>query len=252
MTVAEAMPELDVVDRSDRAFLGHPKGLGYLAFTEAWERFSYYGMQALLVLYLVNYLLLPANVGNVAFFDEFRTLYGGLDGQPLASAIVGTYFALVYLTPILGGLLADRVLGAHCPPAQPAAAARPSVNRVFARASKMLVQLHIYNAAGGAASPDLEMSLRVLDRGREVLGAPPHKVSTAGSPDPARVRYAAEIPLRALAPGASALRLRLTLYYCREDNTGVCRIKTLAWRAPVEVTADPSAPREIKLEAKVD
>ena len=60
MTVAEATPELDIVaDRSDRAFLGHPKGLGYLAFTEAWERFSYYGMQALLVLYMVNYLLLP-------------------------------------------------------------------------------------------------------------------------------------------------------------------------------------------------
>ena len=112
MTVAEATPELDIVaDKDDRAFLGHPKGLGYLAFTEAFERFSYYGMQALLVLYLVNYLLLPQNVGNVAFFDSFRRLYGDLDGQPLASAIVGTYFASVYLTPIFGGLLADRVLG---------------------------------------------------------------------------------------------------------------------------------------------
>src|SRR5687768_8606867 len=112
MTAAEATPELDIVaDKHDRAFLGHPRGLGYLAFTEAWERFSYYGMQALLVLYLVNYLLKPENVGSVAFFDSFRTLYGGLDGQPLASAIVGTYFASVYLTPILGGFLADRVLG---------------------------------------------------------------------------------------------------------------------------------------------
>ncbi len=111
MTAAEATPVLDVADHADRAFLGHPKGLGYLAFTEAWERFSYYGMQALLVLYLVNYLLLPENVGNVALFDSFRGLYGNIDGQPLASAIVGTYFALVYLTPILGGLLADRILG---------------------------------------------------------------------------------------------------------------------------------------------
>ncbi|MFN3389476.1 MAG: peptide MFS transporter [Allosphingosinicella sp.] len=111
MTAAEATPELDIETRADRAFLGHPKGLGYLAFTEAWERFSYYGMQALLVLYLVNYLLLPENVGNVAFFEEFRGFYGGLDGQPLASAIVGTYFALVYLTPILGGLIADRLTG---------------------------------------------------------------------------------------------------------------------------------------------
>jgi POT family proton-dependent oligopeptide transporter len=111
MTAAEATPELDIETRADRAFLGHPRGLGYLAFTEAFERFSYYGMQALLVLYLVNYLLLPDNVGNVAFFDSFRRLYGDLDGQPLASAIVGTYFASVYLTPIAGGFIADRWLG---------------------------------------------------------------------------------------------------------------------------------------------
>jgi len=43
----------------DRSFIGHPRGLGYLAFTEAWERFSYYGMQSLLVLYMVNQLITP-------------------------------------------------------------------------------------------------------------------------------------------------------------------------------------------------
>jgi proton-dependent oligopeptide transporter, POT family len=112
MTVAEATPELDIAaDHDDRAFLGHPKGLAYLAFTETWERFSYYGMQTLLVLYMVNELLLPGHIENIAFFDSFRRLYGNIDGQPLASAIFGTYTALVYLTPILGGLLADRVLG---------------------------------------------------------------------------------------------------------------------------------------------
>lgn len=111
MTVAEATPDLDIETRADRAFLGHPKGLAYLAFTEAWERFSFYGMQALLVLYMVKELLLPGHVENVALFAEFRTLYGGLDGQPLASAIFGTYAASVYLTPILGGFLADRLLG---------------------------------------------------------------------------------------------------------------------------------------------
>jgi proton-dependent oligopeptide transporter, POT family len=108
MTAPEATPTLDPHDRS---FLGHPKGLGYLAFTEAWERFSYYGMQALLVLYMVNELLLPGHVENVAGFEALRSLYGGLDGQPLASAIFGTYTALVYLTPILGGFIADRLLG---------------------------------------------------------------------------------------------------------------------------------------------
>jgi proton-dependent oligopeptide transporter, POT family len=94
-------------------FLGHPRGLWYLAFTEAWERFSYYGMQALLVLYLVKYLLLPGHIERVAAFAGFRKLpfYSGLDGQALASAIFGTYTAAVYLTPILGGFLADRLLG---------------------------------------------------------------------------------------------------------------------------------------------
>jgi len=92
-------------------FLGHPRGLWYLAFTEAWERFSYYGMQSLLVLYMVKYLLLPGHIGHVAAFDSFRQLYGGRAGQALASAIFGTYTASVYLTPIFGGFLADRVLG---------------------------------------------------------------------------------------------------------------------------------------------
>ncbi len=111
MTTVDATPELTIADHSDRAFLGHPKGLAYLAFTEAWERFSYYGMQALLVLYMVNELLLPGHVENVAFFESFSRLYGDIEGQALASAIFGTYAALVYLTPILGGFLADRVLG---------------------------------------------------------------------------------------------------------------------------------------------
>ena len=110
MTAPEATPQIEI-DRNDRAFLGHPKGLAYLAFTETWERFSYYGMQTLLVLYMVNELLLPGHVENIAFFDSFRTLYGNLEGQALASAIFGTYTALVYLTPIFGGLLADRLLG---------------------------------------------------------------------------------------------------------------------------------------------
>src|SRR5947209_19859726 len=92
-------------------FFGHPRGLWYLAFTEAWERFSYYGMQALLVLYMVKYLLHPGRIEHVIAFDSYRKLYGGLDGQALASALFGTYAASVYLTPILGGFLADPPLG---------------------------------------------------------------------------------------------------------------------------------------------
>jgi POT family proton-dependent oligopeptide transporter len=116
--VAEALPisGADGRPHQDTAFLGHPRGLGYLAFTEAWERFSYYGMQTLLVLYMVRSLLRPGHVEHIAGFGPFRamveTLYGGsLSVQALASAIFGLYTACVYLTPILGGLLADRLLG---------------------------------------------------------------------------------------------------------------------------------------------
>jgi len=110
MSTTETMHKRETADHMDRAFLGHPKGLGYLAFTEAWERFSFYGMQTLLVLYMVKELLLPGHIEHISFFEPIQRLYG-LRGQPLASAIFGTYTALVYLTPIFGGFLADRVLG---------------------------------------------------------------------------------------------------------------------------------------------
>ena len=101
---------------SDRSFLGHPRGLGYLAFTEAWERFSYYGMQTLLVLYMVRQLLLPGHVERVAGFGWFRSVLesvyrGPLSTVALSSAIFGLYTGLVYLTPIAGGFIADRWLG---------------------------------------------------------------------------------------------------------------------------------------------
>ncbi len=103
-------------DAHDRAFLGHPRGLGYIAFTEAWERFSYYGMQTLLVLYMVRQLLLPGHIENVAGFTAFRAVlervyHGPLSTVALSSAIFGLYTGLVYLTPIAGGLIADRWLG---------------------------------------------------------------------------------------------------------------------------------------------
>jgi len=92
-------------------FLGHPRGLWYLSFTEAWERFSFYGMQSLLVLYMWKYLLQPGHVEHVVAFDGVRKIYPNLGIQPLASEIYGNYTAFVYLTPILGGFVADRFLG---------------------------------------------------------------------------------------------------------------------------------------------
>ena len=100
----------------DRAFFGHPKALGYLAFTEAWERFSYYGMQSLLVLYMTKTLLLSPHVDQIVGFDAFQAVIQavynpGVSVQKLSSAIFGLYSSLVYLTPILGGIIADRWLG---------------------------------------------------------------------------------------------------------------------------------------------
>ncbi len=94
---------------------GHPRGLTFLFSTEMWERFSYYGMRSLLVLYMTKYLLWPEHAGNVAGLltvkRALETLFGPLDVQPLSSQIWGLYTGLVYLTPVFGGLLADRVLG---------------------------------------------------------------------------------------------------------------------------------------------
>ena len=102
-------------DKADRAFFGHPKGLAFLAGTEGWVTFSYYGMQSLLVLYMTSYLLKPGHIEHIIGFGAFKAaiehLYGPLSGQPLASAITGLYGAIAYATPLLGGILADRVIG---------------------------------------------------------------------------------------------------------------------------------------------
>ncbi|MBN2972590.1 peptide MFS transporter [Roseomonas aeriglobus] len=75
-----------------KQFLGHPRGLFMLFFAELWERFSYYGMRAILIFYLTKHFL----------FDE----------NP-AYAVYGAYTSMVYITPVLGGFLADKYLGAR-------------------------------------------------------------------------------------------------------------------------------------------
>jgi POT family proton-dependent oligopeptide transporter len=93
----------------------HPRGLYYLAFTEAWERFSYYGMTSLLALYMVDQLLAPAHAAHVAGLAELRatleSVSGPLSRAALASQIFGLYTGLVYFTPLIGGWIADRWTG---------------------------------------------------------------------------------------------------------------------------------------------
>ena len=99
----------------ERTFFGQPRGLAYIVFTEAWERFSFYGMQALLVLYMTGHLLHPGAVEGVIGFAGFRAaievVFGQLSLQALATQIFGLYIGLIYFVPVLGGLLGDRVLG---------------------------------------------------------------------------------------------------------------------------------------------
>lgn len=107
--------ELETAAPATTDVLGHPRALAYLVFAELWERFSYYGMQALLVLYMSQQLLLPGHVEHVAGFATFRTwiaqVYGPLSPAALASIIFGLYAGGVYLTPLAGGFIADRYLG---------------------------------------------------------------------------------------------------------------------------------------------
>jgi DNA-binding beta-propeller fold protein YncE len=84
------------------------------------------------------------------------------------------------------------------------------------------------------------------------LGSTDGGHTTAVSSVSKDVRLPLRLKLKGLKPGAASLRAELTLYYCREDNTGTCKIKTLVWRVPVEVAGDEFAPREIKLQGKVE
>jgi proton-dependent oligopeptide transporter, POT family len=111
MSVSQILPPTET--SSDR--FGHPRGLTVLFATEMWERFSYYGMASLLVLYLVKYLLLPGQVEGIIGYATVKaaleSVFGPLSPQPLASQIYGFYTGLAYFTPVIGGWLADRVLG---------------------------------------------------------------------------------------------------------------------------------------------
>ena len=116
MTADAMTPPVDVeAPPSTRRLAGEPIGLFYLAFTEAWERFSFYGMGSLLPLYMAQALLLPGRAEHVAGFAAFRAVlegaFGPMSTLALASQIYGLYAGLMYFTPVFGGLIADRWIG---------------------------------------------------------------------------------------------------------------------------------------------
>src|SRR5687768_18291352 len=95
MALPSAHPVEQALAPHDRAFFGHPRGLSTLFFTEMWERFSYYGMRALLILFMT------ASVAT-----------GGLGfDTATAGAVYGLYTSMVYMTTLPGGWIADRLIG---------------------------------------------------------------------------------------------------------------------------------------------
>ena len=83
--------------KQESQILGHPKGLFYLFFAELWERFSYYGMRALLTLYMVK--------------EFFYWMTDEAYREEVSFGIFAAYGSLVYATPVLGGMIADRYIG---------------------------------------------------------------------------------------------------------------------------------------------
>lgn len=98
-----------------RTLFGHPIGLSVLFLTEMWERFSYYGMRGLLVLYMTDHLFIQGRAETVLGFATIQAILGGIFGdlnvQQFSSQIYGLYTGFVYLTPFFGGMLADKILG---------------------------------------------------------------------------------------------------------------------------------------------
>ncbi len=98
-----------------RDLFGHPIGLYVLFFTEMWERFCYYGMRALLALYVAHHIssvdIAPQVAGLSAVRGGIESVFGKLDDEQFADQIYGLYTAFTYLTPLFGGILADRLIG---------------------------------------------------------------------------------------------------------------------------------------------
>ena len=138
--MTDLVPETASNSYDDGEFLGHPKGLYVCFATELWERFSFYGMKYLLLLYLTKYHL---------FADE-----DGLD-------VLGAYAGLVYALPVIGGLIADRYLGM-----------RKSVlfGGILLSAGHLLMAVEghkaIFYAAGTDASREPDAGLRRSTPGR--------------------------------------------------------------------------------------
>jgi hypothetical protein len=117
--------------------------------------------------------------------------------------------------------------------------------RLRAGASGTL-QIDVELPAGYHLNPLAPQRYKISTEGKSV--AIDDKLAASATKD---LKLPLRIPLNATANGPTSLRAQVTLFYCREDNTGTCRIRTLVWQVPVEVTNDANAPTELKLQGKV-
>jgi len=108
------------------------------------------------------------------------------------------------------------------------------------------LQIDVELPAGYHLNPLAPQRYKVSSDGKSI--AIDEKVASRAAKD---LKLPLRIPLNATAAGPTNLRAQITLFYCREDNTGTCRIRTLVWQVPVEVTNDANASTELKLQGKV-
>jgi DNA-binding beta-propeller fold protein YncE len=132
-------------------------------------------------------------------------------------------------------------------------AAGPNAEEIKVAAQKLragadgVLQIDVALPAGYHLNPLAPQRYKVSVEGKSL--AVDEKTAAAASKD---LKLPVRVPLKTTAAGAATVRAQVTLFYCREDNTGTCRIKTLVWQVPVEVTSDANAPTDVKIKGKLD
>ena len=108
------------------------------------------------------------------------------------------------------------------------------------------LQIAVELPAGYHLNPNAPQRYRISVDGKGLSIDESHAARTSKD-----LKLPLRIPVKAASAGPTTVRAQVTLFYCREDNTGTCRIKTLVWQVPVEVTSDANAPTEVKLQGKL-
>jgi hypothetical protein len=132
-------------------------------------------------------------------------------------------------------------------------AAGPNAEEIKVPAQKLRagsggsLQMDVELPAGYHLNPSAPQRYKVsVDGGRSLVID--EKIASRSAKD---LKLPVRVPISVATAGQATIRAQVTLFYCREDNTGTCRIKTLVWQVPVEVTSDANAPAQVKLQGKL-